>query len=196
MSRVFDEQGNDIPVTIVQAGPCWVTQIKNAENDGYTAVQLGFEDAKEKRTPRPVLGHFAKAGVAPKRIVKEFRDFEDADSLKLGDEIRVDWFAEGDVVDVTGWSKGKGFQGVVKRHGFGGGPKTHGQSDRWRAPGSIGQASYPSRVFKGLRMAGRMGNRRVTLKRRRVVRVFPEKNVLMIEGAIPGPISGLVIIKK
>ncbi len=196
MSRVFDEQGNDIPVTIVQAGPCWVTQIKNAENDGYTAVQLGFEDAKEKRTPRPVLGHFAKAGVAPKRIVKEFRDFEDADSLKLGDEIRVDWFAEGDVVDVTGWSKGKGFQGVVKRHGFGGGPKTHGQSDRWRAPGSIGQASYPSRVFKGLRMAGRMGSRRVTLKRRRVVRVFPEKNVLMIEGAIPGPISGLVIIKK
>ncbi len=196
MSRVFDGNGRNVVVTVIEAGPCAVTQIKREEVDGYNAVQLGFEDKKEKHTTKPELGHFARAGVAPKRIVREFRSFDDLDSLKPGDELKVDIFEEGDLVDVTGWSKGKGFQGVVKRHGFGGGPKTHGQSDRLRAPGSIGQSSFPSRVFKGLRMAGRMGNKRITLKRRRIVRVFPDKNVLMVEGPVPGPSSGLVLIKK
>lgn len=196
MTRIFDSQGRDVPVTVIEAGPCVVTQVKTKETDGYDAVQVGFEDKKEKHTTKPELGHFKKAGIEPKRVVREFRGFEDADSFKLGDFIKVDLFSEGELVKVTGWSKGKGFQGVVKRHGFKGGPKTHGQSDRLRAPGSLGQSSYPSRVFKGLKMAGRMGNEKVTIKNKRILRVDPEKNIMMIEGGIPGPNRGLVIIRK
>ncbi|MFQ5823445.1 MAG: 50S ribosomal protein L3 [bacterium] len=196
MTRLFDSQGRDMPVTVIEAGPCVVTQIKTQESDGYNAIQVGYEDKKEKHTTKPELGHFANAGVKPKRILKEFRGFTDADSLKLGDSITVDFFTEGEIVRVTGWSKGKGFQGVLKRHGFSGGPKSHGQSDRLRAPGSLGQSSFPSRVFKGLKMAGRMGNKKVTVKNLRVIKVYPEKNIIIIEGGVPGPNGGLVIIRK
>lgn len=196
MTRIFDSQGRDVPVTVIEAGPCVVTQIKTKETDGYDAVQVGFEDKNEKHTTKPELGHFKKAGIESKRIVREFRGFVNADSLKLGDFIKVDLFSAGELVKVTGWSKGKGFQGVVKRHGFRGGPKTHGQSDRLRAPGSLGQSSYPSRVFKGLKMAGRMGNEKVTIKNKRIIKVDADKNILMIEGGVPGANSGLVIIRK
>lgn len=196
MSRVFDANGKNVAVTLIEAGPCSVTQIKTDGKDGYRAIQIGFEVKKEKNTSKAELGHFAKANVPAKRILREFKGFDDAETPKLGDELKVDLFSEGDLVDVVGWSKGKGFQGVVKRHGFRGGPKSHGQSDRLRAPGSLGQSSYPSRVFKGLKMAGRMGHDRVTVKGRRIVKVFVEKNILMIEGSVPGPNSGLVIIKK
>ncbi len=196
MTRIFDSSGRDVPVTVIEAGPCVVTQIKTKETDGYDAIQVGFEDKKEKHTKKPEMGHFKRASVTPRRILKEFRGFENAESLKLGDVITVDLFTEGELVRVTGWSKGKGFQGVVKRHGFGGGPKTHGQSDRLRAPGSLGQSSFPSRVFKGLKMAGRMGNERVTIKNKRVVRIDSEKNIIMVEGGVPGPNRGLVMIRK
>ena len=195
MTRIFDSRGRGVPVTIIEAGPCIVTQIKIKQTDGYEAVQVGYEEKKEKRTTKPERGHFA-TGVKPMRILKEFRGFEDAEALKLGDSIRVDLFAEGDLVKVTGWSKGKGFQGVVKRHGFSGGPKTHGQSDRLRAPGSLGQSSYPSRVFKGFKMAGRMGNEKVSIINKRVIKVDPEKNIIVIEGGVPGPNSGLIIMRK
>jgi large subunit ribosomal protein L3 len=195
MSRVFDDQGKSVPVTVIQAGPCAVTQVKRTETDGYEAVQLGFEDKKAKRTSQAEIGHAKKAGTDPKRILREFEGF-DPDSVKLGDQITVDVFAEGEAVEVTGWSKGKGFQGVVKRHGFSGGPKTHGQSDRLRAPGSLGQSSYPSRVFKGIRMAGRTGGDRVTIKKRKIVKVFPEKNIVMIQGSVPGATQSLVLLKK
>lgn len=196
MSRVFDESGKSVSVTMIKAGPCKVTQIKTAETDGYNAFQVGFEDKKEKNTSKAEFKHFEKAGLKPMRILKEFKNFDSEGSVGLGDEITVDVFSAGEKVDVTGWSKGKGFQGVVKRHGFAGGPKTHGQSDRLRAPGSIGQSSYPSRVFKGMKMGGRMGNDKVTLRDRRIVRVLPDKHIVMIEGPVPGAINGLVIIKK
>ncbi|MFQ5751166.1 MAG: 50S ribosomal protein L3 [bacterium] len=196
MTRIFDKRGRNLPVTIIEAGPCAVTQIKTLETDGYNAVQIGFEDKKEKNVKKPESGHFTRSGVKPKRILKEFKESLESNSLKLGDIIKVDIFEEGDIVQVTGWSKGKGFQGVVKRHGFHGGPKTHGQSDRWRAPGSLGQSSYPSRVFKGLRMAGRTGNKRVTVKKKRVIKVYSEKNIIMVQGSVPGPNSGLVLITR
>ncbi|HEX9655254.1 MAG TPA: 50S ribosomal protein L3 [bacterium] len=196
MARVFDAQGKNRAVTLIEAGPCVVTQIKNADKDGYDAIQLGFEDKKDKHTNKPEAGHFAKAGSKPKRFVREFNDFDNQDTMKLGDALTVDLFKEGETVEVVGWSKGKGFQGVVKRHHFSGGPKSHGQSDRTRAPGSLGQSSYPSRVYKGLRMAGRMGNRQVTTKNSTIVKVLPDKNIIMIEGSVPGPKSGLVLIKK
>ncbi|MFQ5636965.1 MAG: 50S ribosomal protein L3 [bacterium] len=196
MSRVFDEFGQNIAVTLVEAGPCSVMQIKTEKKDGYSAVQIAFEDKKEKNTSKPEMGRFKKADVSPKRFLREFQSFDDVESLKIGDELKVDVFEEGDLVEVVGWSKGKGFQGVVKRHGFRGGPKTHGQSDRLRAPGSVGQSSYPSRVFKGMKMAGRMGNERITIKKRKLVKILPEKNLLLIAGSIPGPNSGLLLIKK
>ena len=196
MTRLFGERGQAIPVTVIEAGPCYVTQVKTEETDGYNAVQLGFEEVKESRLNKPLLGHLKKAGVKALRILREFRDFELDEPVQVGQEIRVDIFKEGDLVDVTGYSKGRGFAGVVKRHGFGGGPKTHGQSDRWRAPGSIGQASFPSRVFKGLRMAGRMGNRRVTVKNLQVVKVDPENNLIVVKGAVPGAVKGIVMIKR
>lgn len=196
MTRVFDEEGRDIPVTVIEAGPCYVTQIKTPEKDGYIAVQLGFKEKKEKRVTKPLLGHFRKAGVPPTYVLKEFRDFNGWESLKLGDRITVEVFSPGDLVNITGRSKGRGFAGVVKRHGFRGGPRTHGQSDRLRAPGSIGASSFPSRVFKGTRMAGRMGNRRVTVRNLEVVKVYPEKNLLLVKGAVPGARNGYLEIKK
>ncbi|MDZ7260978.1 MAG: 50S ribosomal protein L3 [candidate division KSB1 bacterium] len=196
MTRVFDEQGNSIATTVIEAGPCYVTQIKTQDVDGYQAIQLGFQEKREKLTTKPLLGHFNKAGVKPLRVLREFRDFEAAENLKLGDELRADIFSVGDIVAVSGNAKGKGFAGVVKRHGFRGGPKTHGQSDRHRAPGSLGQSSYPSRVFKGLRMAGRMGNTKVTVRNLQVLKVDAANNLIMVKGAVPGAINGIVVISK
>jgi len=195
MTRIFDEEGNVVPVTVIQVGPCYVTQIRTIEKDGYEAVQIGYDIKKEKNTTRPLLGHFKKANVPPLRRLKEFPPFENRE-VKVGDEIKVDIFNPGEIVKVTGLSKGRGFAGVVKRHGFGGGPKTHGQSDRLRAPGSIGQSSYPSRVFKGMRMAGHMGNKRVSVIGLKVVKVDPENNLLFIKGAVPGARNSFVEIYK
>jgi len=185
MTRVFDETGNSFPVTVVQAGPCYVTQIKTVERDGYAALQIGFDVKKEKNTTRPMLGHLKKADVPPVYKVCEFPMPRDKE-FKLGDVLTVEEFKPGDSVAVAGLSKGKGFAGVVKRHKFKGGPLTHGQSDRLRAPGSIGQSSYPSKVFKGTRMAGRMGNRRVKVAGLRVMKVDAEQNLIFIKGAVPG----------
>lgn len=196
MTRIFDAQGRDVPVTLIKAGPCWVIQVKHRQRDGYDAVQVGFEEVSDKRTNKPRKGHFVKAGVRPMRFLRELTLADGSGEVNPGDQIKADIFSEGDVVKVTGWSKGKGFQGVVKRHNFRGGPKTHGQSDRLRAPGSLGQSSFPSRVFKGLRMGGRTGGEKVTVKNLTVMRVDPEKNLLVIKGSVPGPNDGFVIIQK
>lgn len=197
MTSIFDDHGQMIPCTIIEAGPCYVTQIKTKERDGYDAVQLGYDEIKERLVSRPAKGHFKKSGVKPVRLLSEFRNFNGI-QLKLGQEVRVDLFHQGDVVDVTGRSKGRGFQGVVRRHHFGGvGMATHGQSDRVRAPGSIGASSYPSRVLKGMRMAGRMGGERVTVKNLMVLKVIAESNILIVKGSVPGAINGyLEIIKQ
>ena len=195
MTSVFSADGKNVPCTVIEVGPCVVTQIKTVEVDGYEAVQVGFEDKKEKHTNKPEMGHFKKAGVAPKRHLAEFKGFET--EYKLGDVISIDLFAEDDFVDVVGTSKGKGYQGVVKRHGFGGvGQTTHGQHNRLRAPGSIGACSYPARVFKGTRMAGQTGNERVTVQNLQVLKVIPEHNLLMIKGSVPGCKGSIVIIEK
>ena len=195
MTSIYDANGKNIPCTVIEAGPCVITQVKTPETDGYNALQLGFEDQKESRVNKPSMGHFKKAGAAPKKKLVEFRDFEGEHNL--GDAITVDIFAEGEFVDVAGTSKGKGFQGVVKRHNFRGvGDATHGQHNRMRAPGSIGAASYPARVFKGMRMAGQMGNKRVKVTNLQVMKVFPEKNLLVVKGAIPGPRNSYVIVEK
>jgi large subunit ribosomal protein L3 len=195
MTSVYDANGKNVACTLIQAGPCVVTQVKNLEKDGYQAVQLGYDDKKEKNTSKPLQGHFKKANTAPKRKLVEFTFNKE---FALGEVIRVaDVFAEGEFVDIVGKSKGKGFQGVVKRHGFGGvGQATHGQHNRLRAPGSVGAASYPSRVFKGLRMAGRMGNKRVTIENLKVLKVLPENDLILVSGAIPGAKNSYVIIKK
>jgi large subunit ribosomal protein L3 len=193
MTSIFDENGKNIPCTVIEAGPCVVTQVRTKEVDGYDALQLGFDDAK--KTNKAAEGHAKKAGTSPKRRVVEFQGFED--DYKLGDTITVEHFVEGEFVDVSGTSKGKGFQGVVKRHGFGGvGQATHGQHNRLRAPGSIGAASYPARVFKGMRMAGQMGNERVKVQNLRVLKVVPEKNLIVVKGAIPGHKNAYVTIEK
>ncbi len=195
MTRVFTEAGEDIPVTVIEAGPCIVTQIKTAENDGYSAVQLGFDPKKEKNANMPEKGHAAKAETQPMFMLREFKS--DDDELELGSEVNVvDVLEPGDIVDVIGRSKGKGFSGVVRRHGFKGGPKTRGQSDRWRAPGSIGASSDPSRVYPGMRMAGQQGNSRVTQKSLLVVSTDKEKNLLLVKGAVPGPKEGYLVIRK
>ncbi len=196
MTSVFSAEGKNIPCTVIEAGPCVVTQIKTTEKDGYAALQVGFQETTEKHVSKGELGHFKKAGVAPQRHLAEFKDFEG--DYKLGQVITADnVFAEEDWVDVVGTSKGKGFQGVVKRHGFGGvGQATHGQDDRLRAPGSIGASSYPSRVFKGMRMAGRMGGERVTVQNLQVLKVIPEHNLLLIKGSVPGAKGSIVIINK
>jgi large subunit ribosomal protein L3 len=196
MTSIFDANGKNIPVTVILAGPNYVTQVRTKEVDGYDAVQLGFDDKKEKNTPKALKGHFEKAGVSPKRKVIEFQDFEK--DFKLGDEVTVaDVFAEGQFVDVSGISKGKGFQGVVKRHGFKGvGQATHGQHNRLRAPGSIGASSDPSRVFKGMRMAGQMGNENITVQNLQIMKVIPEKNLLIVKGSVPGHKNTYLIIKK
>ncbi|WGK63616.1 50S ribosomal protein L3 [Croceiramulus getboli] len=193
MTSIFDENGKNIPCTVIEAGPCVVTQVRTKETDGYEALQLGFDDAKKAN--KAAAGHAKKAGTVAKRKVVEFRDFEG--EHKLGDTITVEVFKEGEFVDVIGTSKGKGFQGVVKRHGFAGvGQATHGQHNRLRAPGSIGAASYPARVFKGMRMAGQMGNERVKVQNLRVVKVVAEKNLLVVKGCIPGHKNSYVMIEK
>jgi large subunit ribosomal protein L3 len=200
MTSVFDADGRSVACTVIQAGPCVVTQVKSEETDGYRAVQLAFGEAKEKNTPAALQGHFKKANTTPKRKVAEFKAMRAAAerNFELGQEITAaEMFAEGDMVDVVGTSKGKGFQGVVKRHGFGGvGQATHGQHNRLRAPGSIGASSYPSRVFKGMRMAGRTGNKRVKVKNLRVLKVIPEANLIVVSGAIPGAINSFVRVEK
>ena len=195
MTSVFSADGKNVPCTVIEVGPCVVTQVKTVEKDGYAAVQLGFEEKKEKHTTNPMAGHFKKAGVAPQRHLAEFKGF--GEEVKLGDTLTVDLFSEDDFVDIQGTSKGKGFQGVVKRHGFGGvGQATHGQHNRLRAPGSVGACSYPAKVFKGMRMAGQMGNEKVTVQNLRVVKVLPEHNVLIIKGSIPGSKGSIVLIEK
>lgn len=196
MTRIFDENGNANSGTVIEAGPCYVTQVKTVDNDGYNSVQFGFGEKREKSANKPEKGHAAKAGKNPFLILKEFRDFESSEPLQLGQEVKADLFKEGERVKVTGVSKGKGFAGVVKRHHFGGGPVTHGQSDRLRAPGSLGQSSYPSRVFKGLRMAGRMGGEQVTVRNLKILKVDPENNIIIVKGAIPGAANGFVLIRK
>ena len=200
MTSVYGANGNNIPCTVIEAGPCVVTQVKDEDTDGYTAVQLGYGDRKEKNTPKALLGHFAKANTAPKKELVEFRDFrvEFEGGVQLGQEIKVgDVFVEGDFVDAIGTSKGKGFQGVVKRHGFGGvGQRTHGQHNRDRAPGSIGGASYPARVFKGMRMAGRTGGNRVKVLNLQVVKIVPDKNLILVSGSVPGANNSTIILEK
>ena len=195
MTSVFSAEGKSIPCTVIEAGPCVVTQVKTIEKDGYTAIQVGFDDKKEKNTTKPLSGHFKKAGTTPKRKLVEFSGFET--EHKLGDVIDVTLFEGTAFVDVIGTSKGKGFQGVVKRHGFSGvGEATHGQDDRQRAPGSIGACSTPSRVFKGMRMAGRTGGDRVTVANLQVLKVIPENNLLLVKGSVPGTKGSFVIIEK
>jgi large subunit ribosomal protein L3 len=194
MTSVFSVEGKNLPCTIIEAGPCVVTQIKTQEKDGYESVQIGFEDKKEKNTPKAMLGHFAKAKTNPKRKIVEFKVIQD---VNLGDSITVEQFNEGEFVDVVGTSKGKGFQGVVKRHGFGGvGQATHGQHNRMRAPGSIGAASYPARVFKGMKMGGRTGGDRVKSINLQVLKVIPEKNLLIVKGSVPGSKGSYLIVEK
>ena len=195
MTSIFDAEGRNIPCTVIEAGPCVVTQVRTAEKDGYEAVQLAFDEKKEKNTTEQLKGHFAKAGTTPKRKLVEFKTFEDEKTL--GDTITVDLFAEGDFVDVVGTSKGKGFQGVVKRHGFAGvGGQTHGQHNRMRAPGSLGASSWPSKVFKGMRMAGRTGGARVKVQNLQILKVYPEQNLLVVSGSIPGAKGSYVIVDK
>ena len=195
MTSLFNAEGKNIPCTVIEAGPCVVTQIRTEEKDGYSAIQLGFDDAKEKNTTDPLKGHFAKAGVSPKRKLVEFKTFEDEKSL--GDIVDVTLFEEGEYVDVVGTSKGKGFQGVMKRHGFGGvGGATHGQHNRLRAPGSLGASSWPSRVFKGMRMAGRTGGERVKVQNLQVLKVYPEQNLIVVSGSVPGAKGSYVIVDK
>lgn len=196
ITSVYSETGEIIPCTIIEAGPCIVTQIKTKQNDGYDAIQLGFEELKEKKVNRPLMGKFKKAGIKPLKILREFKGF-DVSSYKVGDEITVaSLFSQNDKISIAGTSIGRGFQGVVKRHHFGGGSRTHGQSDRERAPGSIGASSYPSRVFKGMRMAGRMGGKRVTIKNLKIINIIPESHLMLIKGSIPGHINSYVEIYK
>jgi large subunit ribosomal protein L3 len=195
MTSIFDTNGRQTAVTIIEAGPCVVTQKKTTETDGYNALQLAFGDKKEKHTLQAEKNHFAKANTSAKKYVKEIRDSES--DKNVGDTITVDIFTEGEKVDVVGTTKGKGFQGVVRRHGFHGvGGQSHGQHDRSRAPGSIGGSSYPSRVFKGMRMAGRMGQDKVQIKGLQIVKIFPEKNYILISGSVPGHIGSIVLIQK
>ena len=194
MTSVFGADGKNVPCTVIECGPCVVTQIKTVEKDGYSAVQVGFQDVKEKNVSAPLLGHFKKAGVTPKRHLAEFVYEQE---LNLGEAVTVELFGENDFVDVVGTSKGKGFQGVVKRHGFGGvGQSTHGQDDRLRKPGSIGACSYPAKVFKGLRMGGHMGGKRVTTQNLKVIKVIPEHNLLLVKGSVPGCNGSIVIVEK
>lgn len=194
MTSIYGDNGKSIACTVIEAGPCVVTQVKTEQTDGYNALQLAFDDKKEKHTSKAMMGHFQKANTAPKAKVVEFQFDE---NKNLGETITVELFTEGDYIDVVGISKGKGFQGVVKRHGFGGvGMQTHGQHNRLRAPGSLGASSFPSRVFKGMRMAGRMGGVRVKAANIQVMKVLPEKNLLVVKGAVPGPKGGYLIIEK
>ncbi len=194
MTQVFSPAGEAIPVTVIELGPCFVTQIRNKDRDGYEAVQIGFGDIKPKSLTKPEQGHLAKAG----RLVRYLREFkaDNVEEYEVGQVLTADLFEPGQIIDVTGTSKGRGFQGVVKRHGFRGGLKTHGQSDRWRAPGSIGAGTDPGHVWKGTRMAGRMGNRRVTVQNLQVVEVLPDRHVLLVRGSVPGAKNGLLMVRR
>ena len=195
MTSVFSAEGKNIPCTVIEVGPCVVTQVKSVETDGYSAYQIGFQEAKEKNTSKALQGHFKKASCTPKKHLAEFTGY--AQEYKLGDTITVDIFEDAAFVDVVGTSKGKGFQGVVKRHGFGGvGQTTHGQDDRLRKPGSIGACSYPAKVFKGLRMGGQMGGDRVTTQNLKVIKVIPEHNLLLIKGSVAGCKGSIVLVEK
>ena len=194
MTSVFSAEGKNIPCTVIEAGPCVVTQIRTVEKDGYSAVQIAYDEKKEKHTSKSLLGQFAKANTTPKRKLVEFKSFDR--ELNLGDTVTVDQFVEGDWLDITGISKGKGFQGVVKRHGFGGvGDQTHGQHNRLRAPGSLGASSYPSRVFKGKRLAGRTGGDKVKVLNLKILKIIPENNLLLVKGSIPGAKGSYLIIE-
>ena len=194
MTSIFSAEGKALPCTMIEAGPCVVTQVKTQDRDGYDAIQLGFGSKKEKNTPNALKGHFKKAKTGPKTDLVEFRNFSD---LNLGDVVNVEIFEEGEFVDVVGTSKGKGFQGVVKRHNFAGvGQATHGQHNRLRAPGSIGAASYPAKVFKGMKMGGQMGNERVKTTNLKVLKVIAEKNIIVVKGSVPGAIGSTVTIRK
>ena len=195
MTQVFNESGSLIPVTIVEAGPCVVTQVKTISNDGYDAVQIGYSDLKDKHSNKAQSGHFSKANAKAKRYLAEFQPVSNYD-YKTGQEFGVSLFKEGELVSVSGTSKGKGFSGVMKRHGFGGGPKTHGQREHPRSPGSIGQASDPSRVFKGMKMAGQYGNKKVSTRNLEIVSVVKQSNQLLIKGAVPGANNGIIYISK
>jgi large subunit ribosomal protein L3 len=196
MTSIYSAAGKNLPCTMLEVGPCVVTQVRTEEVDGYSAVQIGYGEKREKLVSKPLQGHFKKAGTTPKRKVVEFKGFDQ--ELNSGDELKLeDVFAEGEYVSVTGTSKGKGFQGVVKRHGFAGvGQRTHGQHNRERAPGSIGAASDPARVFKGMRMAGQMGNKRSTIENLEIIKVMPEEGVMIVKGAVPGHIGSTIIIRK
>ncbi|RFS16855.1 50S ribosomal protein L3 [Emticicia sp. C21] len=196
MTTIFNAEGQAVPCTLIEAGPCVVTHVRTEEKDGYSAIQLGYGEKKEKNTSRPLVGHFKKAGTTPKRKLVEFKEFEK--EYSLGDTIRIeDVFAEGDFLDASGNSKGRGFQGVVKRHGFAGvGGQTHGQHNRGRHPGSIGACSFPSRVFKGIRMAGRMGNTRTTVQNLKVLKVLADQNLIVISGSVPGAKNGYITLHK
>lgn len=195
MTTIFNN-GEAVPCTVIEAGPCVVTQVRTEESDGYTAIQLGYGEKKEKRTTKALLGHFKKANTTPKRKLVEFKEFEKG--LNLGDTVRVeDVFEEGEFLDISGKTKGKGFQGVVKRHGFAGvGQATHGQHNRGRHPGSIGACSYPARVFKGIKMGGRMGNTMVTVQNLRVLKVYADKNLILVSGSVPGPKNSIITLHK
>lgn len=197
MTSIFDAAGKNVPCTVIQAGPCVVTQIRTLEKDGYEAIQLGFDDQKEQRVGKPMKGHFAKANTTPKKVLAEFTRFEKGHQKQFGETINVDVFIEGEFIDVVGISKGKGFQGVVKRHGFAGvGQATHGQHDRLRAPGSVGASSWPSRVFKGMRMAGRMGGNRVKMINLQVMKIVPEKNLILVKGSVPGANGSYIMLER
>ena len=195
MTSLFDDKGKNIPCTIIQAGPCIVTQVKNNQKDGYNSLQLSFEDKRKNLANKSLIGHFAKAKTTPKKKSMEFRGFDK--DLNLGDTVNVELFKEGEFIDVSSISKGKGFQGVVKRHGFSGvGQATHGQHNRLRAPGSIGAASYPARVFKGMKMAGRMGGKKVKILNLKVFKILPEKNIIIVKGAVPGHNNSYLKLEK
>ena len=197
MTSIYDASGKIVPCTVIEAGPCVVTQVKTVEKDGYSAIQLGYDEKKEKNTTKPLKGHFAKAGTTPKRIVREFTRFEEGSKKSFGEVLDVSVFTEGEYVDVSGLSKGKGFQGVVKRHGFRGvGDATHGQHNRLRAPGSMGASSYPSRVFKGMRMAGQMGNVKVKVTNLQIIKIVQEKNLLLVKGSVPGSNGSYLKIER
>ncbi|OGU60543.1 MAG: 50S ribosomal protein L3 [Ignavibacteria bacterium GWF2_33_9] len=195
MTTLYSEEGKQVPVTMIQAGPCAVVNLRTMEKDGYSAVQVGFDEVAEKKVTKPVIGQYKKNGLKPHKVMREFRQLEG--DYKIGDEITVSNFTPGDLVKVSGTSRGKGFAGVVKRHHFSGvGMTTHGQSDRQRHPGSIGQSSYPSRVLKGLRMGGQMGNKRTSVRNIEVVEIYPEQNLLLVKGSVPGGKNGLLEIVK
>ncbi len=197
MTSIFDASGKNLPCTVIEAGPCVVTQVKTIEKDGYDAIQLAYDEKKEKNTTKPMMGHFAKANSTPKRVLREFTRFEQGSRKSFGEVLTVDVFVEGEFIDVSGVSKGKGFQGVVKRHGFGGvGDKTHGQHNRLRAPGSMGASSYPSRVLPGMRMAGRTGGQKVKIQNLQIVKIIPENNLLIVKGSVPGCIGTYLKLER